>query len=616
MERIIGIDLGTTNSLVSVWQDGRSRLIPNSLGEYLTPSIVSIDEEGHVYVGKIAKERLTSHPEHTAALFKRFMGTEKTYALGGREYRPEELSALVLRRLKEDAERYLGTEIKEAVISVPAYFNDMARKATKDAGALAGLHVERIVNEPSAAALACRSTGGKGQAEEDETLLVFDFGGGTLDVSLVDCFDNVVEIVSVSGDNRLGGSDFDRAVAEQFCKEHGLCFDALSPQRQNVILRRAAQAKCMLSETEQTVMTVTDGEFQGQMELTNQKLIQISMPLFHRMLVPVRAVLNDGQKERLEISKVVLAGGSCKMPTIQQYLRHFLPYGQMTVMDPDHMIAAGVGVHAGIKERKEEVKDLLLTDICPFTLGTGVYNEADARRSIMAPIIDRNSVLPCRKEQRFQTAKDFQKSVKIDVYQGEAYYVDENIYLGELSVDVPMALKGQESITVCYTYDINGILVVDVKVDSTGKQARQVITTGTYTLDPAELEQYLRDLEQLHSLPADEEDNQMLIAWGERLFAQTTGELREEIGRRIQYFQHLVNQEQDPYKIRKQRKYIADFFERADRYLDTFADAWQRLEDDSSWYEPDSGGADPYGEGTESMAEEEDLKWYDGHLTS
>ncbi len=395
-----------------------------------------------------------------------------------------------------------------------------------------------------------------------------------------------------------------------------LCFDALSPQRQNVILRRAAQAKCMLSETEQTVMTVTDGEFQGQMELTNQKLIQISMPLFHRMLVPVRAVLNDGQKERLEISKVVLAGGSCKMPTIQQYLRHFLPYGQMTVMDPDHMIAAGVGVYAGIKERREEVKDLLLTDICPFTLGTGVYNEADARRSIMAPIIDRNSVLPCRKEQRFQTAKDFQKSVKIDVYQGEAYYVDENIYLGELSVDVPMALKGQESITVCYTYDINGILVVDVKVDSTGKQARQVITTGTYTLDPAELEQYLRDLEQLHSLPADEEDNQMLIAWGERLFAQTTGELREEIGRRIQYFQHLVNQEQDPYKIRKQRKYIADFFERADRYLDTFADAWQRLEDDSSWYEPDSGGADPYGEGTESMAEEEDLKWYDGHLTS
>lgn len=608
MGRIIGIDLGTTNSLASVWQDGRSRLIPNSLGEYLTPSIVSIDHDGHVCVGKIAKERLASHPEHTAALFKRFMGTEKKYVLGGREYRPEELSALVLRRLKEDAERYLGEPVEEAVISVPAYFNDMARKATKDAGTLAGLRVERIVNEPSAAALACRSAGKEGRAEEDETLLVFDFGGGTLDVSLVDCFDNVVEIVSVSGDNRLGGSDFDRMAAEQFCKENGLCFDSLPLQRQNIILRSAAQAKCMLTETEHTVMTVADGEFQGKMDFSNKKLIQISMPLFHRMLVPVKAVLNDGQKERLEISKVVLVGGSCKMPTVQQYLRHFLPYGQITVMDPDHMIAIGVGVYAGIKERNEEVKDLLLTDICPFTLGTGVYNESDPRRSVMAPIIDRNSVLPCRKEQRFQTAADFQKSVKIDVYQGESYFADENIYLGELSVDVPMALKGQESVTVCYTYDINGILVVDVRVDSTGKQARQIITTGKFTIAPAELEQYLEALEKLNILPADEEENQMLIAWGERLFTQAAGNLREEVGRRIQYFQYLMNQEQDPYKIRKQRKNIADFFEHADNYLNSFEDAWQSIEDDTSWYE----------ERLENMqeAEEESIKWYDGHLTS
>lgn len=608
MGRMIGIDLGTTNSLVSVWQDGRSRLIPNSLGEYLTPSVVSVDDEGNVYVGKIAKERLTSHPEQTEALFKRFMGTEKKYSLGGREYRPEELSALVLRKLKEDAERYLGEQVEEAVISVPAYFHDMARKATRDAGVLAGLRVERIVNEPSAAALACRSAGEKGQMEEDETLLVFDFGGGTLDVSLVDCFDNVIEIVSVSGDNRLGGSDFDRMIAEQFCKENGLCFDALPLQRQNIILRSAAQAKCMLSETEHTIMTAADGEFQKKMELTNKKLIQISMPLFHRMLVPVRAVLNDSQKERLEITKVVLVGGSCKMPTVQQYLRHYLPYGQMTVMDPDHMIAIGVGVYAGIKERNEEVKDLLLTDICPFTLGTGIHNEDDVLRSIMAPIIDRNSVLPCRKEQRFQTAADFQKSVKIDVYQGEAYYVDENIYLGEISVDVPMALKGQESVTVCYTYDINGILVVDVKVDSTGLQARQVITTGKYTIDPAELEQYVEALEQLKTHPADEEENQMLLAWGERLFSQTTGELREEIGRRMQYFLYLMNQEQNPYKIKKHRKNIVDFFEHADRYLDSFENAWQHIEDDSSWYE----------EKSEDMqeAEEEYIKWYDGHLTS
>ena len=218
MGKIIGIDLGTTNSLAAVWEEGKSCLIPNSFGEYLTPSVVSLEEEGIVYVGKTAKERLISHPDRSVSLFKRFMGTDKTYKIGGKKYHPEELSAFVLRRLKEDAERYLGEPIEEAVISVPAYFNDMARKATKNAGELAGLKVERIINEPSAAALACR-----GQAqEEDETFLVFDFGGGTLDVSLVDCFDNIIEIIAVSGDNRLGGSDFDEEIARQFCKENDL----------------------------------------------------------------------------------------------------------------------------------------------------------------------------------------------------------------------------------------------------------------------------------------------------------------------------------------------------------------------------------------------------------
>ena len=545
MERIIGIDLGTTNSLVSVWQDGRSRLIPNSLGEYLTPSIVSIDEEGHVYVGKIAKERLTSHPEHTAALFKRFMGTEKTYALGGREYRPEELSALVLRRLKEDAERYLGTEIKEAVISVPAYFNDMARKATKDAGALAGLHVERIVNEPSAAALACRSTGGKGQAEEDETLLVFDFGGGTLDVSLVDCFDNVVEIVSVSGDNRLGGSDFDRAVAEQFCKEHGLCFDALSPQRQNVILRRAAQAKCMLSETEQTVMTVTDGEFQGQMELTNQKLIQISMPLFHRMLVPVRAVLNDGQKERLEISKVVLAGGSCKMPTVQQYLRHFLPYGQMTVMDPDHMIAAGVGVYAGIKERREDVKDLLLTDICPFTLGVNVVNLTETDNPIMSPVIERNSILPCCKTGYYTNVYDNQSHIAVGIFQGEAYYCNDNLKLGTINMEIFPLPAGQAQIQICFSYDINGILEVEISDQQMHRLKKKVLTSENLRLSEEELEQRLNELRSYKLMPPGGIRTTLVLARGERLFSQLLGDRRRQVSLAMEQLRQTLSSQND-----------------------------------------------------------------------
>lgn len=244
MGRILGIDLGTTNSLAAVWQNGESMLIPNSFGEYLTPSVVSFGEDDTVYVGKTAKERLVTHPECSVSVFKRFMGTDKKYKIRGKKYRPEELSAFVLRKLREDAQRYLGEEIEEAVVSVPAYFNDKARKATKNAGELAGLKVDRIINEPSAAALACRKCGN----EQDETFLVFDFGGGTLDVSLVDCFDNIIEITAVSGDNHLGGSDFDEAVAREFCREHHLDFDELSPQRQGILLESASRAKCGLSE--------------------------------------------------------------------------------------------------------------------------------------------------------------------------------------------------------------------------------------------------------------------------------------------------------------------------------------------------------------------------------
>ena len=609
MGRIIGIDLGTTNSLAAVWQDGGSRLIPNSLGEYLTPSVVSIDEEGTVYVGKVAKERLISHPEQTASIFKRFMGTGKTYSFHGKVYRPEELSALVLRKLKEDAERYLGEPVKEAVISVPAYFNDMARKAVKDAGALAGLHVERIINEPSAAALACRGWKNSGwQQKDDETLLVFDFGGGTLDVSLVDCFENVIEIAAVSGDNHLGGSDFDQVIAEEFCKENQLIFEELSPERREIILASAAQAKCMLTKEESTVMTVVDKEFWERMELSNRKLIQISMHLFQKMIIPVKSVLNDAQRKMFDISKVVLVGGSCKMPTVQQYLRRFLPDSPMTAMNPDHMIALGVGVYAGIKERKDDIKDMLLTDICPFTLGTGVCNDADEmHRMLMAAIIERNSVLPCSKVRKFQTARDFQSMVRVDVYQGEEYYVKDNVYLGELNVNVPQALKGQETVTVRYTYDINGILIVDVRVDSTGRETQKILMTGTNTIAPEEMDSYVKALEQLKLTPSEQEENQMLLAWGERLFAQSTDLLREEISRRLQYFQYLLNQEQNPYRIEKWKRSLKKFLESTDRHLNAVDFSWQQEHEDS-WYQERTE--------EEQESEEEYVRWYDGHLTS
>ena len=590
MGKIIGIDLGTTNSLAAVWQNGRSVLIPNSFGEYLTPSVVSIGEENTVYVGKIAKERLISHPDHSVNIFKRFMGTEKIFQIGERTYRPEEVSAFVLRKLKEDAERYLGEAVEEAVVSVPAYFNDMARKATKTAGELAGLKVERIINEPSAAALAYHNR----NKEEDETFLVFDFGGGTLDVSLVDCFDNIIEIVSVSGDNCLGGSDFDREIAGQFCKEQGMDFTELAPKRREILLESANRAKRALTDNASTIMQVSDEDFTGQMELDNKKLIQISMLLFQRMSVPIK--------------KVILVGGSCKMPSVKQYLCHMAGECKVYAVDPDHMVALGVGTYAGIKERQEDIKDLLLTDICPFTLSTGIYNEADPDKPIMSAIIERNSVLPCSKVRRFCTAGDFQRHVKIDVYQGEEYYVDKNICLGVLNVDVPMAPKGKETVSVRYTYDINGILIVDVKVDSTGEKVKEIITTGVDTIEPEKIEQYIEELEKLKLHPAEQEENQMAIAWGERLFAQASGDLREELGGRIRYFQHLLLIEQDVYKVKKWKRQLEIFFQNTEKYLGS-ASIYGEPEDIDSWYHESES------EELDADLEEEYRLWYDGHLT-
>ena len=602
MGKILGIDLGTTNSLAAVWQEGKSVLIPNSFGEYLTPSVVSFGEESMVYVGKTAKERLVSHPDQSVAVFKRFMGTDKKYKVNGKKYRPEELSAFVLRKLKEDAQLYLGEMIEEAVVSVPAYFNDKARKATKNAGELAGLKVERIINEPSAAALACRG----GESKEDETFFVFDFGGGTLDVSLVDCFDNIVEIIAVSGDNHLGGSDFDEEIARQFCREHGLEFDGISSQRRRIILESANRAKCGLSEKKDIVMKVTDGDFKGQMDLDNKKLIKASASLFQRISVPVKKVLNDGKKNMLDISKAVLVGGSCKMPAVQQYLRHMMGGYHLTVMDPDYMVALGTGIYAGIKERREDIKDLLLTDICPFTLGTGIFNEGDAKRTLMSTIIERNSVLPCSRRAHFQTVFDYQKHVAVGIYQGEEYYADNNIHLGEVKVDVLPALKGKETITVDYTYDINGILIVDVEVDSTGEKKRQVITTGEDNIPPEEMGRRIAELEKMTFHPADQEENQMVTAWGERLYAQTTGVLRDEIGKRLDHFQHLLYTEQNPYKAKKWKRKMESFFKDVENYLNDVGIDWGQ-EDIDSWYVEES-------EDNEEQ-QEEDWLWYNGHLT-
>lgn len=579
MGKIIGIDLGTTNSLVTVWENGQSVLIPNASGGFLTPSIVSVEADETFYVGDIAKERQVTHPENTVAVFKRSMGTKKTYKLAGKDYKPEELSALVLRKLKEDAESYLQEEIEEAVISVPAYFNDLARNATKNAGKLAGLKVDRIINEPSAAALAYQHL----KQSEEDTILVFDFGGGTLDVSLVDCFDNIVEILAVSGDNHLGGSDFDKVIADTFIQKHDISLFELTASQNAIILEKAAQAKIELSEKEETVMVVPFGEKKYTMSISRIDLINISQHLFQRMSIPIKRVLADAGIDKDALTGIVLVGGSCKMPIVQKYMEHIFGRKDMLLLNPDYMIALGVGTYAGIKERNEDIKDMMLTDICPFSLGTGLYNEAEKGRDIMGVVIERNTALPASREVHRTTVADNQTRMKIEIFQGEEYYAADNLKLGSVEIKLPAAPKGEEDVSVRFTYDINGILVVDVNVVSTGETKQLVIKNEEIRLTEEELQKKLEELNKLKIHPRDKEENIVLMERAARLYAETVGDIRAQVEMRTNYFNHLLGM-QDEIRINRWRGNFVAFLEYVEQHIASIEQPLEDVEDFAEWY--------------------------------
>ena len=556
---IIGIDLGTTNSLAAVWRGGRSELIPNAAGEYLTPSVVSVDEDGSILVGAAARDRLISHPERTAAGFKRSMGSSRRYELGGKSFTAEDLSAFVLRRLREDAESYLGEVVEEAVISVPAYFAEAQRAATKRAGALAGLTVERLVNEPSAAAVA----GHIGEGDQDKLCLVFDFGGGTLDVSLVERFDNVVSVTAVSGDNHLGGRDFDESIARGFCEDCGLDFDALPRQRQESLRRQAESCKMALTSRESVIMAVSDEEISASLVLTNEWLIRKSSALFQRVLAPVRKVFLDASLSAGDLDELVMVGGSSRMPAVRRYIAKSLQREPAAGAQPDTAIAVGAGICAGMKARVRDLRELVLTDVCPFTLGIATLNHAEQSRDLMSPIIERNSVLPTSKEGVYYTAYDGQKAIEVKVYQGEQRYCGDNTYLGCLEIAVPPAPRGQQSIRVRFTYDINGLLEVEV-AGKDGQQARLVLQGSG--MSEQEVAQRLKELSSLKLHPREQEGPRNLIARGQRLYAMTVGSMREQVAQILDWFQgELVSQES--IRIAKACRKVDAFFDRVEAYV-------------------------------------------------
>lgn len=554
---IIGIDLGTTNSLGAVYRNHKVELIPNRYGSFLTPSVVSMADDGTILVGEVAKERLVSHPESTAASFKKDMGTEQKYILGNRTFLPEELSSFIIRSIVEDAKVYLQEEIEEVIVSVPAYFHDRQRVATKRAGALAGVTVNRIINEPSAAAMASYI-----DTSKEELFLIFDFGGGTLDVSLVECFDTMVEIISVAGDNRLGGDDFHQIMADSFIKEHGLIKSKIPSKTYAILLRQAEICKRKLTEEESAKMTLNLDGKTYQSEYTNQRLLDESAGLLSKIKGVLSRAMRDGEVSLSDLNAVVMVGGSSKMPLIQSYMQHVFKNIPVIVSNSDLMIAQGLGLVCAVKARNEEIKDYVLTDICPFTLGTNIVNHADPSHPYMSPIIERNTVLPCSRMKRFYTASDNQTTLRFEILQGEHTYAEDNLKLSELSVTVPKKKCGEESADVRFTYDINGILIVDIKVLSTGQSISKVISQN---LSDKEIMHKVEELQKLKVHPKEISENTLVLEKLKALFEEVPPYMREHVQNYISSFE-VVLERQDPRRIAKYRRFLEQMIAQMENY--------------------------------------------------
>lgn len=521
---IIGIDLGTTNSLAVCWKNDKPVLIRNSFNETSTPSVVGYDKENETYVvGAVANERLITHPNDTISEFKRCMGQNMEFMLNNRKETSVSLSSYVLKKIKEDAEAFLGEEVDEAIISVPAYFNDKARSDTKLAAELAGLRVDRLINEPSAAALSYLYSNGF----EDQTLLIIDFGGGTLDVSLVETFDNIIEILAVAGNNELGGKDFNEVIAEYFCKQSGLVMDALRLQDKALIYKIAEKAKIQLSKSMSTIMTATIEGKDYSVSIDNNKLIKLCSSIFSKIKAPIDKVLRDARTTIDDIDDIVLVGGSSKMPTVRAFIKEVTGKAPNTNVNPDTAIALGAGIFAEIKNRNMDLKDIIMTDICPFSLGVATCDSMTGD-IITEFIINRNSSLPCTRQKTFYTMSPMQESIRIQIYQGESIVVSKNLCLGELMIDLAHPTKEKQMITIKMSYDINGILIVDVE-DKDGHIGDKVFMSKDTDLSPEEINKMRERIKAASILGREEEKNALLIARAERVFEESLEQERQII---------------------------------------------------------------------------------------
>ena len=540
---IIGIDLGTTNSAVAIWRDGKAELIPNSLGHRLTPSAVSVDETtGEVMVGLAARERQSTHPHLTATVFKRYMGSQRSTNLGKASYLPEELSAMVLKSLKADAEAYLGEPVTEAVITVPAYFNDRQRKATRRAGQLAGLKVERLINEPTAAALAY----GIHELEQEARFLVFDLGGGTFDVSILEIFEGVIEVRASTGDNRLGGEDFNQVIMSLFKDAAGDLaggrFNDDGAKLGERIREAAERARRTLSTEPEAVMSVTWEDKTHEATITAEAFEARASGLLDRLREPVLRALRDSAIQAADLGEIIMVGGATRMPLVRKTVTRMFGRFPGNRINPDEAVALGAAVQAGLKARDADLREVVLTDVCPYTLGIDVgerLRDGSVRSGIFSPILERNTVIPASRVQTYYTMGDHQTVIAFGVYQGEARMVNENIKLGDLEVRIPSAKQGEIGVDVRFSYDINGLLEVDVFVPQTGER-RELLIVDEETKAAPDFEKRRAVLAALKQHPRDSDANRAALARAARCYEKFLGDTRNYVGSITQQFESIL----------------------------------------------------------------------------
>lgn len=547
---IVGIDLGTTNSLVGVWKDGGPVLVPNALGHFMTPSIVAVDASGDYLVGLPAREIMLRTPEKAAATFKRYMGTNKLITVGKKEFRPEELSAFVLRSLKRDTEAFLGESVTEAIITVPAYFNELQRKATKVAGQLAGLNVDRLLNEPTAAALAY----GLNIAAPESKILVFDLGGGTFDVSILESFEGIMEVRACAGNNRLGGEDFVDILVSAFYDEiyrtSGIPKDQIDVKTKLAIRQTAELAKRELSTSESAQMKLSWDNRDYNLTITEKQFETLVEPLLKQLRSPVDRAIRDARLKPSDLSEIVLVGGATRKPVVRRLVAKMfgrIPSGQI---NPDEAVAMGAAVQAGLKSMDRALKDVVMTDICPYTLGieVSVPGVAGTQRGFFHPLIERNTTVPVSRIETFAALDEMQQEVIVGVYQGESPLVKDNIFLNKLHVPLPMKPGQKQDVKVRFTYDINGLLEVEATVESSGLTKSLVIEENPGTMSASEIRSRLDALTKLKIHPRELTENRNTIARAERAFEETTGDTRKVINDHLAYFLAVV-EKQDPAEI-------------------------------------------------------------------